>query len=115
MAATTRPSSTLGKRSIVARLAALLALVACGVAIYFLVTSFTDDSNDGGSKNDKKGRSEQAQERKQASSAVSHTVAAGDTLSGIAQKTGIPEPRIARLNPNIDSETLNTGQVLALR
>jgi LysM repeat protein len=112
--ATTRFSSTLGRRSILARIVAVLALAACGVAIYLVVMSFTENGNGGDSKNDKKGRSEQSKDDKQASS-NSYTVAAGDTLSAIAIETGIPEPRIVRLNPDMDAETLNAGQVLALR
>jgi LysM repeat protein len=112
--ATTRFSSTLGRRSILARIAAVLALAACGVAIYLVVMSFTESETDGDSKNDKKGRSEQSKDNKEAS-VNSYTVAAGDTLSAIAIQTGSPEPRIERLNPDIDSETLNAGQILALR
>jgi len=112
--ASTRFSSTLGRRSIFARIVAVLALAACGVAIYLVVMSFTENENGGDSKNDKKGRSEQSKGEKQAN-ANSYTVAAGDTLSAIAIQTGIPEPRIVRLNPDIDSETLNAGQILALR
>ena len=86
-------------------------LIACGVAIYLVVMSFTENDGGGDSKNDKKGRSEQSKDDKQAN-ANSYTVAAGDTLSAIAIQTGIPEPRIERLNPDLDSETLNAGQIL---
>ena len=64
MASPTRFSSTLGRRSLAARLAAVLALAACGVAIYFLVSSFTESESAKDSKNDKKGRSEQAKDQK---------------------------------------------------
>jgi LysM repeat protein len=114
MASPTRSSTTLGRRSIVARIAALLALAACGVAIYLLVMSFTENGG-GDSKNDKKNRSEQSKDERQASNAASYTVVAGDTLSAIAVETGVPELRIERLNPEIDAETLNAGQILALR
>jgi len=114
MASSTRTSTTLGTRSILARIAAVLALAACGVAIYLLVTSFTETES-GNSKNDKKNRSEQSKDDKQSSLAPSYTVAAGDTLSAIAVATGVPEPRIERLNPELDSETLIAGQVLVLR
>ena len=114
MESSTRFSSKLGRRSIVARLAALLALVACGIAIYLIVMAFQDEDG-GDSKNDKKGRSEQSKQEKQAANAPSYTVAAGDTLSAIAVETGVSEPKIERLNPNIDAETLNAGQILALR
>jgi hypothetical protein len=113
MATTTRFSSSLGRRSIVARIAALLALIGCGIAIYFVVMSFTDSS--GNESKGGKGRSEQSKNQKQAASVTSYTVAAGDTLSAIAQQTGVPEPKIERLNPDLDAEALNAGQVLALR
>lgn len=115
MESSTRFSSKLGRRSIVARLAALLALVACGVAIYLVVMAFTEDEGGGDSKNDKKNRSEQTKEEKGAATATSYTVASGDTLSAIAIETGVPEPKIERLNPDIDAESLNAGQTLALR
>ena len=111
MESSTRFSSKLGRRSIVARLAALLALVACGVAIYLVVMAFTENEGKGDSKNDKKNRSEQ----KEAAKATSYTVGDGDTLSAIAIETGVPEPRIERLNPDLDAESLNAGQTLALR
>ena len=109
MTAPTRSSSTLGKRSIVARIAALLALIACGVAIYLVVMAFTED--DGGDKGDeKKNRS-----RQNAEVPAGYTVVAGDTLSAIATETGVPEQRLERLNPDLDPESLNAGQVLVLR
>ena len=115
MAITTRSSSTLGRRSVVARIAALLALVGCGIAIYLLVMAFTEDGGGKDSKGDRKNRSEQSSKQKQTATVTSYTVVTGDTLSGIAQETGVPEPRIERLNPELDAETLNAGQVLALR
>src|SRR5687767_6498546 len=99
MSSPTRPSSTLGRRSIVARIAAVIALAACGVAIYLLVTSFSKDESGGGPENDKKGRSEQTRDQK-APPAAAYTVAAGDTLSAIAVHTGIPASKIERLNPD---------------
>jgi LysM repeat protein len=114
MASSTRFSSSLERRSIFARIAALLALVACGVAIYLVVMSFSSEDGDAGSKQDGKGRSEQRKGQSSDSEAESYTVVAGDTLSGIAAKTGVPEPRLERLNPELDAETVNAGQVLVL-
>ena len=44
-----------------------------------------------------------------------YIVQPGDTLSGIAVKTGIPLLRLERLNPDIDAATLNAGQQIKLR
>lgn len=112
MATPNRFSSSLGQRSIFARIVAVLALAACGVAIYLVVMSFTNNEGGDDSKSDKKGRSEQ---KAQAPNATSYTVATGDTLTGIGEKTGIPAQKIERLNPDLDAETLNAGQVLVLR
>jgi LysM repeat protein len=44
-----------------------------------------------------------------------YTVRAGDTLSAIAARTHVPLERLQELNPDIDVNTLNTGQRLKLR
>ena len=44
-----------------------------------------------------------------------YTVQVGDTLGGIADKTGVPLQRIEELNPNVDPHTLNAGQQIRLR
>jgi len=59
MATPTRSSSSLGKRSILARIVALAALVAAGLAIYLVVMSFTGEESGDQPRNDKKNRSEQ--------------------------------------------------------
>ena len=109
MESSTRFSSSLGRRSIVARIAAVLALAAAGLAIYLVVLSFTGDETEK-TTNDRKGKNEQ-----NSFDEPTYTVAGGDTLSGIAQKTGVPVAKLQRLNPDLDAETLNAGQVLNLR
>ena len=104
-------SSSLGRRSFVARIAAVLALAACAVAIYILVTGFLDNEDE--PKEERKSRSEET--RKRASSPASYTVTPGDTLLHIADATGVPARKIERLNPELDAETINAGQVLTLR
>jgi LysM repeat protein len=44
-----------------------------------------------------------------------YTVQVGDTLGGIADKTGVPLERIEELNPNVDPHTMNAGQEIRLR
>ena len=44
----------------------------------------------------------------------SYTVQAGDTLSGIAARTGVSLARIEQLNPGLDSQALQTGQKVDL-
>lgn len=90
----------------------MLALIACGVAIYLVVMSFT--SSDESTEPEKKGKGRPERAQDQDPDPTSYTVGAGDTLSGIASKTGVPEPKLERLNPELDAETVNAGQVLAL-
>ena len=44
-----------------------------------------------------------------------YTVEVGDTLGGIAAKTGVPLSKIQELNPNVDPHTMNAGQEIRLR
>jgi LysM repeat protein len=44
-----------------------------------------------------------------------YTVQVGDTLGGIADKTGVPLERIEELNPNVDPHTMSSGQEIRLR
>jgi len=115
MASSTRFSSSLGRRSIFARLVAVLAIAACGIAIYLVVMSFTSSSEDPAPEKNGKGRTGQAKDKSPEADATSYTVVAGDTLSGVSEKTGVPEPKLERLNPELDAETVNAGQVLVLR
>lgn len=43
-----------------------------------------------------------------------YVVRAGDNLTLIAERTGVPLDRIERLNPNVDTQTLSVGQRLRL-
>ncbi len=106
-----RPRNQLGRRSIIARIAALLALIASILALYLVYTNFIDNEDSSGDKT----KTEQAQGKDKKPEAETYTVVAGDTLSAIAQKTKVPESRLERLNPELDSESLNAGQVLKLR
>lgn len=60
-----------------------------------------------------RGKAEQQRERKRPPR--EYVVEAGDTLSGIAEKLGVPVKRLQRLNPDLDPQALATGQVLRLR
>ena len=49
------------------------------------------------------------------SSSRTYTVQVGDTLGGIASKTGVPLDQIQTLNPNVDPHAMVTGQKIRLR
>ena len=44
-----------------------------------------------------------------------YRVRAGDTLGGIAQRTGVPLSELQALNPQLDAQALQTGQKVKLR
>lgn len=111
-------SSTTQKaaRGKVARVLAPLALVAVAVAVAVVVSSTLSGSESGGDPD--RPRSERAGEqrdRERAQPEEAYVVQPGDTLSGIAEKTGVPIERLIRLNPDLDPQTLNSGETVKLR
>ena len=44
-----------------------------------------------------------------------YTVQAGDTLGSIAEDTGVSVERLQEMNPQLDPQTLSTGQRIRLR
>src|SRR4051794_32686395 len=60
------------------------------------------------------GASEKTKKPKAKSTKTTYTVHTGDTLSAIAEKTGVPLDEIERLNPQIDEQTLHAGQKIKL-
>jgi LysM domain len=103
-------------RSITARVLAPLALIACGLALFLLVSQTLSGGDDEPTR-DRGPRKEQRakQESEPAVTGDTYVVVPGDTLSGIAAKTDIPLSRLERLNKDIDPSTLNAGQTLKLR
>jgi LysM repeat protein len=102
-----------------ARIVAPLALLACGVAIALVVTSFTDDQKD-----DEPGERTTTQSGEQTtpqngdgrrSGRRIYRVKLNDTLGLIAEKTGVPVERLQELNPELDPQNLIVGQRVKLR
>jgi LysM repeat protein len=102
-----------------ARFLAPIALVAFAVALYSVANDSRDSTgtNSGAasptatststSKSSSKKKSSSSKKRK------IYTVKSGDTLSGIAEKTGVSLETLNELNP--DADTLSPGQKLRLR
>jgi LysM repeat protein len=102
-------------RNITARVLAPLALIACVAALFLLVSGTLSDDGGGGGGGDRNAtRSEQARDKPKVKG-DSYVVVSGDTFSGIAVKTGIPLAQLERLNPDLDTGTLNAGQQIKLR
>ena len=94
-----------------------MALLVAGVAVYSVVhkdadgtkapTATTSTARTTGTKAQRARRAKKAKRR-------TYTVKAGDTLSGIASKTGVSLTRIEELNPKLDSQALQTGETIKL-
>jgi LysM repeat protein len=105
-----------------ARWLAPLALVACAVAVYSVVNATvgsdgaatTGSSTATSSAKTKTISRPSTGSRRQAHGPRTYTVRAGDTLSSIAVKTGLTLQRIQQLNPQLDSQSLQTGQQVKL-
>ena len=113
-----------------ARFLAPLALIVVVVA-FLAVISGSDTGGSGGSSTDTSSTSSAAQTgttskkkttkaaKKKAAkgkdSGKTYTVQVGDTLGGIADKTGVPLSRIEELNPDVDPHAMTTGQEIRLK
>lgn len=103
-------------RSIAARVLAPLALVACGLALFLLVSeTLSGGGGDAGTGKERdRPRNEQPRNEPKVEGDT-YVVVPGDTFTGIAEKTGIPLAKLGRLNPDLDTATLNAGQQIKLR
>ena len=100
-----------------ARWLAPIALVTAAVAVYAVVAPQRGDDAASGD------RTPAAAQHRTGSATTTtttarhrrtYTVRAGDTLSGIAERTGVSLAALIRLNEGVDSQTLQTGQRLKL-
>ena len=95
-----------------ARFLAPLALIVAFFAVYTVIKPVTDSGSD-----EPATTTEQKTTTTKASSKPkrkSYTVKSGDVLSGIAESTGVPLERILELNPDLDPQTLRSGQKIKL-
>ena len=105
------------RTSVVARVLAPLALIACAVAVIAIVSSTGSDGEDSPREERRAERSEEPKESKEPKEPVEkeYVVEPGDTLIGISEETGVPLPKLERLNPDLDAQTLNSGERIKLR
>ncbi|MBN8867948.1 MAG: LysM peptidoglycan-binding domain-containing protein [Solirubrobacterales bacterium] len=100
------------KNSQITRILAVLALAATALILVLTIGGATgggdDPAKDSGNKPRKQANRPKTKQK-------TYEVKAGDTLTGIAQKTGIPIARIEKLNPDLDPQALTLGQKLKLR
>lgn len=95
-----------------ARVIAPLALIVAVVGVFVVVQTARPESEDDG----RAGRTTQTQQQRRGARrrARVYVVKAGDNLTLISERTGVPLERIERLNPSLDAQTLSVGQRLRL-
>jgi LysM repeat protein len=96
-----------------ARVLAPLALIAAVVGV-FVVVQTARPKADGDSSAARTTQTTRQQRRGGRARRRIYVVRAGDNLTLIAERTGVPLERIERLNPDLDTQTLSVGQRLRL-
>jgi LysM repeat protein len=97
-----------------ARLLAPIALVVVAIVSFVIVLGSGGDSDPGTKAKTATDRTA-TQTAAQRTVKRTYVVKTGDTLGGIAVKTGITVERLQVLNPEVDPQALVTGQKLKLR
>lgn len=98
-----------------ARYLALLALLAAAFAVYLVVQSGSSGESSSSASTTAPATRTTTTTKQHRATKRTYTVRPGDTLSGIAERTGVPLTRLEQLNPDVDVNTLNAGQRLKLR
>lgn len=99
-----------------------LALVVAFIAFVVVLSSSSGDDGPGSARRatpatpatTSSASRSQSRSETTARRARSYTVKAGDTLSVIAEKTGVGVPRLVELNPDVDPQGLRAGQKIKL-
>ena len=103
-----------------ARVLAVLALAGVALAIFLVVSSSIEDSDPDDKpavqrpNNDNKNQGNNDNQNQNGSPKF-YVVQPGDSLSLIAEKTGVSLERLQQLNPDIDPQLLPSGVKLRLR
>jgi LysM repeat protein len=100
------------RTSAATRLIAALALVA---AVLVVVVIIGAAMNDDSSPREQRTERPDKKQKKQQPKAKTYTIQNGDTLTAIAQETGVPVSKILELNPAVDPQILIAGETLKLR
>jgi len=119
------------RRSSPARFLGPLALIAAAIALVLVIgtsggggggdpassTGADEKARDLGERASERRerREERREEREDAETEDVYVVEEGDTLGGIAEKTGVPVERLEELNPGLDQFQLVAGQRIKLR
>jgi len=94
-----------------ARLLAPLSLIVCIVAVLVVVQSTLSDD----AETSTPVATTTTQRTTTTPARKTYRVRSGDTLGAIAERTGVPVDRLVELNPDVDPQSLRTGQRIRLR
>jgi len=97
-----------------ARLAAPLALLAAAIAVVVVVQASRPDASTSSTPSATRPAATQPVRQTRRTTPRAYVVKAGDTLTVIADKTGVSLEQIQRLNPDVDANALQTGERLRL-
>jgi LysM repeat protein len=97
-----------------ARLAAPLALLAAAIAVVVVIQASRPDASPSSTPSATRPAVTQPARQTRRAAPRAYVVKAGDTLSVIADKTGVSLDEIQRLNPDVDANALQTGERLRL-
>jgi LysM repeat protein len=111
----------LKKTSTTSRILAALALLGAIAAVLIVLSSQTGESDPAGNpaakqgKKAKAGNGDRPAQQGGSRGAKIYEVQEGDSLTAIAEQTGVPIELIEELNPEVDPQALIPGQKLKLR
>jgi LysM repeat protein len=94
------------------------ALAVCVVAFFAVILSSGSESekkSTQASETSKRSAQSKQKSRRRRAGRSTYTVKVGDTLAGIAQKTGITVEQLQERNPELDPQGLVSGQKIKLR
>jgi LysM repeat protein len=103
------------RASLLPRLVAPLAIVAVVVVLVVVISGSMSSSDDSTHHAARHGQGQHQVHHPQQPRADTYVVQSGDTLGGIAAKTGVSVEDLQRLNPDIDTQALVPGSTLKLR
>lgn len=102
------------RTSAATRILAAVALIGAVLAVVVAI-SIGMDADSPSRDNDRSSQQTQKEKKPKRSKAQTYTIQSGDTLTAIAQKTGVPVAELQALNPQVDPHTLIAGETLKLR
>lgn len=92
-----------------ARILAVVALFVAAIVVVIVIASSTGGSGTGSEESQGGGVADRAQRESYC------VVAAGDTFAAIAVEAGVPETRLAKLNPNLDQFSIQPENCVNLK